>query len=464
MAQLIETKTMKSGFREVELPFGSKPVTVELPESAMVIYPNEIETVSDVKAALLEAVRNPIGLPPLREFVKPGDKVLFVHSDITRNIPRNESIEVLFEELPFLKDEDLTIILANGNHKQAPFDDYDYKEEYRKRFRFINHDSRDQSQLVQVGVTSTNKKQFFRFFVGDQTRKALLGFIPKLFAMIFYLLTLQFGKFRRNLGLGYPGRLILALMARKPTPVILNKAVVDADVVVTLGQIKPHYFMGFSGGAKSIFPGVAAFKSIKPNHLMKAYLSSRLGSISDNICRADIEEGVSFVKRLFIINTVTDGAKGAAKIVAGHYIEAQREGVAMARRVTEVAIPQKFDVVVVSESFPIALNIYQTAKTLPPAGKILNPGGVMIAVCECPEGIAGKFIVNEIIYQLGVVYSCPENHHCILVSGLDRKTVEESFFTYASDFEDAMAQAKRLVGKENPTVGCIPRATRVVPV
>ena len=148
--------------------------------------------------------------------------------------------------------------------------------EVLRRHRVVNHDSRDEAQLVEVGRTS------------------------------------------------------------RGTRLRVNRCLAEADLIVTTGRIKPHYFAGYGGGTKGIFPGLGAEADIRQNHLLKADPGSRLGRADLNPCREDLEEAARRLGRdTFMLNVVEAGGviTGA---VAGDIVLAHREGVRQLRRWVEV--------------------------------------------------------------------------------------------------------------------------------
>ena len=225
------------------------------------------------------------------------------------------------------------------------------------------------------------------------------------------------------------------------TRVRLLQSVARADLVVATSRIRPHYFAGFSGGTKPIFPGVAFGPDALQNHLLKAEPSARLGRVDDNVCRLDMEEAAGCLPgRVFVLNVLADvdGAPVAAS--AGHPIAAHRALLPRARELFGVRAPRS-PVVVVADRAPVTRSLYQASKLLPPAGAILDEGGTVIVVAECDLGTGPLDRVNDGIYRLGVARQLPAGHRVVLVSELERGVVESTYAEPSESLSKALVAA-----------------------
>ena len=241
----------------------------------------------------------------------------------------------------------------------------------------------------------------------------------------------------------------------------LNKAVKKADFRILIGQIKPHLFAGFGGGAKALVPGTASILTIARNHLMMSHPTARLGNLDGNVVRNDIEKKVRKYEPLFILNVVLNADKEIVKVVAGDMVEAHREGVKTARQIGEVKA-EKSDIVILSGSFPEAVNIYQTSKLLTPATQIVKENGIIICATPCPDGVGGFVPVNIFIYGLLLKNILPKNVTLLLVSDLPGKVVKKSYLTPASSIEEALQMAYKKIGP-NATTTVIQNPGLIIP-
>ncbi len=222
------------------------------------------------------------------------------------------------------------------------------------------------------------------------------------------------------------------------TDVRFPPAVLAADLRILVGEVRPHYFTGWAGGAKTLFPGVAGAEGIWHNHTLKAAPGARLGQIEGNPCRADLEAAAALAGPSVIINAVRSAA-GLAGVVAGDPILAHRAAVALARPVFEIHPDRRFDAVLVSDGHPVTASLYQACKLLPPAGALLAPGGRVVIAAALHAGVGPVSIINDQIYRLGVVHALPADHQVRLVSGRSAAEVQPTFCTPAPDVATALA-------------------------
>jgi nickel-dependent lactate racemase len=273
------------------------------------------------------ALKEPIGLPRLSSIVKPGERTVIITSDITRPMPSKAVLPPVIEELlaAGLGYEDITIVFALGNHRKQTSEEMRYLvgDDIYEKIRCVDSDPSD---CISLGTT----------------------------------------------GLG--------------TPVELFREVVKADRRICLGNIEYHYFAGYSGGAKAIMPGVSTRAAIQANHSAMVRDEARAGAMDDNPVRQDIEEVVRFVPIDFIVNVVLDEKKNIIRAVAGHHVEAHREGCRFLDSLYKVKIPCKADIVVTTPGgYPKDINLYQAQKALDNAKHAVRDGGIIILLAACPE-------------------------------------------------------------------------------
>jgi lactate racemase len=384
------------------LGYGRRPLPWPEGLEAEVIPPPAPPRVHDLEAALAAALDHPVGSRPLRGVVTARTHAVVVVSDASRDEPRAELWLAVRRELAALPDDRITLAVANGTHAPGPLERLGLPDEVLRRHRVVNHDGRDASAMVEVGRTS------------------------------------------------------------RGTRLRAHRCLAEADLIVSTGRIKPHYFAGYGGGCKGIFPGLGFHEDIRQNHRLKADPASSLGRADANPCREDLEEAVRRIGRdTFILNVVEAGG-AILGAVAGDVVLAHREGVRRLRPFVEVTAAPA-DVVVVSAPLPVSGSLYQASKLVPPAGRLLKDGGVVILAAECPEGTGPLQIVNEAIFELGVRRFLPARYTLLLVSGLDEPTVRQTYARYAPSLEAALEEARRLTGP-SPRLLVLPDAGDLVPV
>ena len=411
---------------QMELGFGAGVQRVEIPEKNLlgVLTPNPVEKVLTGEAEVRRALAQPIGSLPLKEIVKAGEKVAVITSDITRPMPTYKVMPALLDELyaAGVKAEDITLVFALGSHrKHTPEEQKKLAGE--RAFNEIRCIDGDASDCVHIGETS------------------------------------------------------------RGTPVDIVRCVAEADRRICLGNIEYHYFAGYSGGAKAIMPGVSTRAAIQSNHSRMVEETACAGRLAGNPVREDIEEAAAMVGVDFIVNVVLDEHKEIIHASAGDVTGAHREGCAFLDRLYAVQIPERADIVVVSQGgAPKDLNLYQTQKALDNAKHAVKKGGVIVLVGSCREGLGEKVFeewltaaptAHSLIerirteFRLGghkaaAIAMVLENADIYLVSELAPDFVESLFMQPCASVQEAFDKAMEKQG-ENATVLVMPYGGSTLP-
>lgn len=396
----------------ITLGFGKKQLNLKVDEKNIldVLKPNPIQGDVDQVEEVQRALENPIGSKRLKEMVRPGEKVVIITSDVTRPMPTHVVLPSLLEELNSagIKDEDIKVVFALGSHRK-------HTEEEKKRlvgeeiYSRIQCIDTDASDCIHMGETSNG------------------------------------------------------------TPVDIFREVALADRRICLGNIEYHYFAGYSGGAKAIMPGVSTRAAIQANHSKMVMEDARTGELDKNPVRLDIEEAISLMPIDFILNVVLDENKRIIKAVAGHFIEAHREGCRFLDGIYKKPIKELADIVIVSPGgYPKDINMYQAQKALDNAKHAVKDGGVIIWVASCTEGF-GEGVFEEWIneaesphslveriqrqFQLGghkaaAIAMVLERCDVFLVSDLDERIVRKAFLTPYRDIDKALQDAYAKLGEQ----------------
>ena len=391
---------------QISLGFGSGVQEVSIPDKNLlaVLKPNQVEVKLTDEAEVKRALEAPVGTPRLSEIVKPGEKIAIITSDITRPMPTYRVMPALLDELyaAGVKGDDITLVFALGSHRKQTAEEH-LKLAGERAVKEVKCVDSDLSDCVHVGVTS------------------------------------------------------------RGTPVDVMRCVAEADRRICLGNIEYHYFAGYSGGAKAIMPGVSTREAIQANHSRMVQEEACAGRLEGNPVREDIEEAAAMVGVDFILNVVLDEHKHIIRAVAGDVTLAHREGCAFLDTLYAVKIPERADIVVVSQGgAPKDLNLYQTQKALDNAKHAVKKGGVIVLIGSCREGLGEKVFENWILeaktsgdliervrshFQLGghkaaAIAMVLENADIHLVSELDPALAEKAFlkpYTCAQKaFDDAL--------------------------
>jgi len=318
-----------------QLKYGKGNIEFEIEEKNYMgsLLPNEIEFelkgVEEVKRAL----ENPIGTKKLKDIVKPGEKIVIVTSDITRPMPSKIVLPPVIEELrkAEVQEKDITIVLALGSHR--------------------SHTEEEKKILVGEKVYDSG----IQIIDSDMDRCINLG------------------------------------KCKNGTPIDIFEPVAKAERIICLGNIEYHYFAGYSGGAKALMPGVSSHDAIQANHSNMVKEGAYAGNIETNPVRQDIDEAGQYIKIDFIVNVVLNNKKEIVKAVAGHYIEAHREGCKVLDEMYGVKIERQADIAIISPGgFPKDINIYQSQKGLDNAKHAVRDGGIIIFVASAKEKFGEK--------------------------------------------------------------------------
>lgn len=200
------------------------------------------------------------------------------------------------------------------------------------------------------------------------------------------------------------------------TPVVVHRCVVETDLVIATGCIRPHYFAGFGAGAKAIFPGLGQARAIRINHALKTAPRARAGIVDGNPCREDLDEAVARLPTpVHLINGVCGPdhavhamvwgglfATGAWDDDTGAERTAFRRGCAVARSWFTTRAPRA-PLVIASDDLPVTASLYQAAKIAAAAAPFVEENGTLVVAASCFEGIEPLDVVNEAIFRIGVL-------------------------------------------------------------
>jgi len=318
---------------QIKLPYGKNYISGQIPFPYDTVSISEEAVQHASSDEIVRALKNPIGAS--LSDLKGAKSVVIVTSDLTRPVPNKLILPPLIAELEAvgIKKEQLTLLIGTGLHRVSPQEEFAelVGEELAKEIKIISHDAWDEENLVYLGESSRN------------------------------------------------------------TPIIINRHYIEADAKVVLGVIDPHQFAGLSGGAKGVVIGLGGEKLVQANHAMLSHPKATLGNLEGNPVREDIDEIGGKVGIDFIVNVILNSKKEVVKAVAGHYIEAHRVGVEVARKTLQVELNQPADLVIAaSGGFPKDVNLYQAQKALLHAAIAVKDGGTIILASECLEGVGEK--------------------------------------------------------------------------
>ncbi len=334
------------------LLYGRQGLQVHLPGDCRGhwIRKGRVPVLPDLSAACLEALGNPAGCPPLRELARGRRSACILVCDVTRPVPNASLLPPILAELGAagVSRDRVTVLIATGLHRAAP--EVEKRsivgEEAYGEVRVENHRAEDDASHVRLGTSS--------------------GGIPAL----------------------------------------LDRRFVEAEVRIVTGLVEPHFMAGYSGGRKVIVPGVAHRDTILALHAPPLMEHPRATScvLDDNPLHREQLEIAAMVAPVFGVSVVLDEERRGVFVSAGALVESHLQAVDVARRISEVRVGRKFHTILTSAGgFPLDKTYYQTIKAMVTPLDILEPGGTVVVVSECSEGVGstGFRDAQALLVQLG---------------------------------------------------------------
>ena len=422
--------------KTIKIPYYTSSLDLHIGEEnleAVITAKTDEYVASKSEAELVEeALSTPIGTPRLSELAKGKKKVTLVTSDHTRAVPSKLTLPILLKEIRSGNpDADITILIATGLHRATT------EAEQRRMFGDVIVDNE------KIAVNDAFKDEDFA-----------------------YVRTLPSG-----------------------AELWVNKLALECDLLVTEGFIEPHFFAGFSGGRKSILPGICNAATVNENHSYKAISSpySTTGVLEHNPIHEDMVCAARAVNTQFILNVALNGEKKVIAAFAGDLEEAHATGVKFVRELAQCPSITGDIVITSNGGYPLDQNLYQSPKAVATAEACCKEGGVIIMCASCYDGMGGthfeKLIVRGTVDEIDEYLSkippkqtiaeqwCAQiysrilkKYRVILVTTyLDHELVRKANMIPASSPDEALAMAYEMMGKDARVV-VIPDGVAVLAV
>ncbi len=368
------------------------------------------------------ALANPVASKKLEELVLGKKHVVIISSDHTRPVPSHITMPILLETIRKANsDIKISILIATGMHRPTTHEELvnKYGEEIVKNENIVIHNAYLDEEMTFKGILPSGGELW------------------------------------------------------------INKLVDEADLLISEGFIEPHFFAGFSGGRKSVLPGIASKKTVLWNHNAKFIASpfSRAGSIDENPIHKDMLFAAKTAGLAFILNVVINSEKKIIAAYSGDVELAHKEGREFVASLAQVK-PVYSDIVITSNGgYPLDQNMYQTVKGLSAGEASVNQNGVIIIAASCVDGHGGEFFYKLIAESKdakeandklnGVEPSDTEfdqweaqvlarilcKANVIVVSkDCDPKLFTDMHMMHAYTIEEAIEKAEKLVGKKQITL------------
>ncbi len=378
-----------------------------------------------------EAMASPIGSPRLSELAKGKRNVVIIASDHTRPVPSKVIIPPILEEIresnPNAK---ITILIATGCHRGTTREELVRKfgEEIVKDEKIVIHDCDDDENMVSLGTLPS----------GGECR--------------------------------------------------INRIAAEADLLVAEGFIEPHFFAGFSGGRKSVLPGVASRRTVLSNHCSEFIASekARTGVLEGNPIHEDMIWAAKKAGLKYIVNVVINGKKEAVFACAGDAIAAHFKGCEFLKSMCGVKAEPADIVISTNGGYPLDQNIYQAVKGMTAAESAVKDGGVIIMLARSEDGHGGAAFYDQMCsepdidktletfmtrgrdetapdqWQTQIFIRVLKKASVIYVSDAPDEIVHGLHMIPAHDIDDAYEKAVKLCGREDYTINVIPDGVSVM--
>lgn len=419
--------------KQVRLPYGKEFIELEVGNNVDIL----VSKAGDFKAEksqedlVRDALANPIGTEKLSELVKGKKTITIISSDHTRPVPSAITMPILLEEIRSTNpDAEITILIATGFHRPTTHEELvsKYGQEIVDNEHIVVHKSGVDEDMVELD-------------------------------------TLPSG-----------GRLLL------------NKYAINTDLLIAEGFIEPHFFAGFSGGRKSVLPGVASEKTVLANHCSKFIASdySRTGILKENPIHKDMEFAAEQAKLAFILNVVIDAEKKIINAFAGDRVKAHFEGTEFVRGLSTIDGVNADIAITSNGGYPLDQNVYQSVKSMTAAEAAASDDGVIIEVSRCNDGHGGESFyktfkeaaapkdIEDRVLQIPMEETIPDQweiqilarilvrHKVIFVTDPEnRQLIEDMHMTYAESLEEALRMAKEIKG-EDAKIAFVPDGVSVI--
>lgn len=419
--------------KQVRLPYGKEFIELEVGDDVdiLVSQAGDFKAEKSQEDLVRDALAHPIGTEKLSELVKGKKTITIISSDHTRPVPSAITMPILLEEIGSTNpDAEITILIATGFHRPTTHEELvaKYGQEIVDNEHIVVHKSGVDEDMVELD-------------------------------------TLPSG-----------GRLLL------------NKYAINTDLLIAEGFIEPHFFAGFSGGRKSVLPGVASEKTVLANHCSKFIASdySRTGILKENPIHKDMEFAAEQAKLAFILNVVIDAEKKIINAFAGDRVKAHFEGTEFVRGLSTIDGVNADIAITSNGGYPLDQNVYQSVKSMTAAEAAAADDGVIIEVSRCNDGHGGESFyktfkeaatpkdVEDRVLQIPMEETIPDQweiqilarilvrHKVIFVTDPEnRQLIEDMHMTYAESLEEALRMAKEIKG-EDAKIAFVPDGVSVI--
>ena len=420
--------------KKVSFPYGKGYMEYEFGDELCGVLHSSIENYipeATGRELVRKALQNPVGSKPLCELARGKQNVVIIASDHTRPVPSKIIMpEMLSEIRKGNPDANITILIATGCHRGTTKDELISKfgEEIVENENIYIHDCDETEKLVNIGVLPSG------------------------------------------------GRCEI------------NKIAYDADLLVAEGFIEPHLFAGFSGGRKSVLPGISGRSTVLANHCSEfiAHKNARTGILEDNPVHTDMIWAAKKARLQFIVNVVLNFKKDTIYAVAGDLVEAHKKGTDFLSKLCAVEAKPADIAISTNGGYPLDQNTYQAVKGMTAAEATVKDGGVIIMLSASDDGTGGDHFYHQLAdneniddtielflsrgrnetapdqWQSQILLRILKKATVIYVSNLPDDMVKSMHMLPSHSLDDAITLAKQILNNNNATITAIPDGLAVM--
>ena len=421
--------------KKLFFPYGKTELSYEFDEKELVgvltSFIEEYVPKSEGYDLVKEALQSPVGSQRLSDLSRGKNNIVIIASDHTRPVPSKIIMPLMLNEIrKGNPNADITILIATGCHRGTTKEELidKFGEEIVTNEKIYIHDCDEKEKLVNIGVLPS----------GGQCE--------------------------------------------------INKIAIEADLLVAEGFIEPHFFAGFSGGRKSVLPGIAGRTTVLANHCSEfiANKNARTGILKDNPIHNDMVWAAKQARLAFIVNVVLNSKKEPIFAVAGDLEEAHKKGTDFISSLCGVKSLPADIVISTNGGYPLDQNVYQSVKGMTAAETTVKEGGIIIMLARSNDGIGGDHFYHQLAdepdadkttkailtrsrnetlpdqWMTQILLRILAKAKVIYVSDFDADIIKEMHMIPANSLEEAIDLARTILAKDDVTITAIPDGVSVV--
>ena len=421
--------------KEFLFPYGKEKMSLSIDEKYLAGY--LVSSIHNYKSELCgealvkEALANPVGSERLSELARGKKNIVIIASDHTRPVPSKVIMPAMLEEIRKTSpDADITILIATGCHRGTTKEELigKFGEEIVKNEKIYIHDCDETDKLVNIGTLPS----------GGACE--------------------------------------------------INSIAVNADLLVAEGFIEPHFFAGFSGGRKSVLPGIASRKTVMANHCSEfiADKNARTGILKNNPIHKDMLWAAKAAKLAFIVNVVLDADKNVIYAVAGDTEAAHKKGTDFLSELCGAKAVEADIAISTNGGYPLDQNVYQAVKGMTAAEATVKKGGVIIMLASSADGTGGEHFYHQLAdeadikktealflsrgrnetapdqWQSQILVRILLHATVIYISDMPDEDIRKMHMIPSHSLSDALDKAKEIIGRDDVKIAVIPDGVSVI--